>query len=228
MFVSDDDWISWEYPIAVIDGVWDLTMKGCEALDVEHYYQKLTSGLSVTRLNTNGVLVQQGDVVCQLYKYVDIPQCNKGSCTDENELESLIPVSNEKEDEAKQLRTEIQGIRHLFFNKLKKDSLDQFYVPSTRLGEQDFSFVIRTKELTRFIQSLEDTPQEEKPLASKERNSLLVLIGALCENANIYPNKRGVSVSIETITELAGTPLDIGTIRTILKQIEPAICARRK
>lgn len=228
MFVSGDDWISWEYPIAVIDGLWDLTMKGCEALDVEHYYQKLTSGLSVKQLNTNGVLVQQGDVVCQLYKYVDIPECNKGSSIDENELESLIPTSNEKEDEANQLRTEIQGIRHLFFNKFKKDELGLGYVPSSRLGDQDFVFVIRTSEITRFIQSLEGTPQEEKPLGTNERNTLLVLIAALCKEANVDWNKKGIAGSLVLMAELIGAPLSGETIRKILKQIEPAVSSRSK
>jgi len=38
--VSDDLWIKFENKILSIDGVWDLTMYGAEALDIEHLYQQ--------------------------------------------------------------------------------------------------------------------------------------------------------------------------------------------
>ena len=88
--------------------------------------------------------------------------------------------------------------------------------------------VVRTNELNRFIKSLEDTPSNEKALASKERNSLLVLIGALCKQVDIDPKQRGVAASLVAMTELVGAPLTDDTIRKILSQIEPAIDSRSK
>jgi hypothetical protein len=70
MFVADDNWIAWEDGVRQISGVWDLTMQGDEVLDVKAYYQHFTSGfnIKVNAENGLGILVQQGDVVCQLYR----------------------------------------------------------------------------------------------------------------------------------------------------------------
>jgi hypothetical protein len=88
--------------------------------------------------------------------------------------------------------------------------------------------VIRTDEVTRFIQTLEDTPQEAKPLTSNEKNSLLVLIAALCKEANVDWCQRGVTTSLVAMTDLIGAPLTDDTILKILKQIPPAIESRSK
>ena len=88
--------------------------------------------------------------------------------------------------------------------------------------------MIRTAEVTRFIQSLENTSLLEKPLTSKERNSLLVLIGALCKEVDIDPNKRGVAPALVKMTEILGAPLTDDTVRKILKQIEDAVSLRNK
>ncbi|OAN14221.1 hypothetical protein A3K86_11620 [Photobacterium jeanii] len=79
--------------------------------------------------------------------------------------------------------------------------------------------VVRKQELNRLIQALEDespVQEQEKPLASKERNTLYKLIGALCKHADIDPLARGAATPLEKITELAGTPLSNETIRQIL------------
>jgi len=89
--------------------------------------------------------------------------------------------------------------------------------------------VVKTSEVTRFIiQSLEETPPEAKPLTFKERNSLLVLLGAVCKHNDIEPSQRGIATSLVTMTELIGAPLTDDTIRKILNQIEPAIESRNK
>lgn len=67
--------------------------------------------------------------------------------------------------------------------------------------------MIRTIEINRFIQSLEDTPQAEKPLISTERNPYLILIAALCKETNVDPKQRGIATSLVTMTQLIGAAL---------------------
>ncbi len=226
--VSEDDWITLEQPVVSIKGIWDLTMVGAERLDIEHYYQQETSGLEVTLVAIDGVFVQQGDVVCQLQQDFDNNEYQKGSKAQQKIMERHI-VSNEvSKGEAKSLREQFKADRDKFLEQRKDKPREENYYPSGGLDEQDCVLVIRTNELTRFIQSLEDTPAPEKQLTSKERNSLLVLIGALCKEVDIDPNQRGVAASLVAMTEIIGAPLTDDTIRKILKQIDDAVSLRNK
>ncbi|MGR5452880.1 hypothetical protein [Vibrio alfacsensis] len=100
------------------------------------------------------------------------------------------------------------------------------------LNYYEHDLVIRTEELLRFVQSLNDEPKveqhKEKPLSPKKLNSLLVLINALCENSNIDPTTRGVAVSLARMTEVSGTPLTEDFIRSHLKLIPEAVEKRRE
>jgi hypothetical protein len=56
--------------IAVLEGVWDLTMLGAERLDVELRYQMLTSGPAVDLVFLDGPIVSRGDgTACRLEDY---------------------------------------------------------------------------------------------------------------------------------------------------------------
>jgi len=70
-YVSGDEWVSLDSKVVSIRGLWDLTMRGSEALDIEHYYQQETSGLEVTLTCLEGTLLRQGDVICQLQSDFD-------------------------------------------------------------------------------------------------------------------------------------------------------------
>lgn len=209
--------IDWQSGIHNINGVWDLTMRGQEALEVKELYEQSNSGLGITTLSKNGILLQQDDVVCQLYKYFEPdnifnPQFNES-------------VKRRREIAEHPMKA-LENSPFIISKLLRKNDVGVEFIPCNKFIEQDGKLVIRTSEITRFIQSLEDTPQEAKPLRCKERNSLLVLIGALCRNADIDPMKRGVSSSLEKMTDELGAHLDVGTIRTILAQIEPAISSK--
>jgi hypothetical protein len=219
MFVSEDDWIEWQSGIHPIKGVWDLTMQGQEALEVKDNYEKINSGLSVTGLSKNGILLQQGDVVCQLYKYFDrekifSPQFNKSEKRRREIAEHPMRV--------------LENSPEILSPLIRKSNLGVEFLPCNNLIEQDVVFVIKTTEVTRFIQSLEDTAQAEKPLTSNARKTLLVLIAVLCKEAGIDPNKRGASVPLVAMTELFGAPLSDETIRNVLKQIEAAVSSKSK
>ncbi len=226
--VSEDDWIFLEKPVVSINGVWDLPMVGAEQLDIEHNYQQLTSGLEVTLTTLDGVFVQQGDVVCQLQANFDNNEYQKGSKAQQKVMERFFSTNDVAEDEANELRAKYKEDREDYLKSRKNKPIEDNYYPAGGLGEQDFVLVIRTEEVTRFIQSLEDTSVLDKTLKSKERNSLLVLIGALCKEVNIDPNKRGVAPALVEMTEILGAPLTDDTIRKILKQIEEAVALRNK
>lgn len=224
----DDDWIALEDSVVTIDGIWDLTMVGAEKMDIENDYQQLISGVEVTLIYLEGMFLQQGDVVCQLQESFDKNEYQEGSKAQQKEMERSITAHSMGEDEAKRLRDKFKVNRAKFLKKRESQPVCMQYYPSPGLAQHDCVQVIRTKEITRFIQSLEDLPAPEKPLTSKERNSLLVLIGALCKEVGIDPNKRGVASSLVAMTEILGAPLTDDTIRKILSQIDDSVSARNK
>ncbi|WNC69084.1 hypothetical protein RI845_02760 [Thalassotalea nanhaiensis] len=227
-YVFEDDWVSLDSKTVSIKGLWDLTMIGSEALDIEHYYQQETSGLKVTLTCLEGTLLRQGDVICQLQSDFDDNEYQQGSKAAKQKLEQFITSNKLTDDEIKKLRDEYQTERKAYLGGKREFERVPSYYPSGGLDEHDYVLVVKTNEVTRFIQSLEGTPPEAKPLTSKERNSLLVLLGAVCKNADIDPSQRGIATSLVALTELIGAPLTDDTIRKILNQIEPAIESRSK
>ncbi|MDD2744316.1 MAG: hypothetical protein PHV02_18815 [Rhodocyclaceae bacterium] len=70
--------------------------------------------------------------------------------------------------------------------------------------------------------------KSEKGLNTTERNSLLVIIAALCEYSAIKHQERGVAKRIMEMTDEIGAHLDDETILTALKKIPNALEARMK
>ena len=97
--------------------------------------------------------------------------------------------------------------------------LDEEGFPTHRLDDHEHVLVVRTKEITKFIQSLEDTPQEVKSLTSKERITLLTLVGALLKEQGINPSERGITPAIQLMVEKSGKTISENTIRKTLNQI---------
>jgi hypothetical protein len=225
--VSEDDWLRFEESVVSIEGVWDLPMIGAESLDVEHCYQQLTSGPEVTLVVLDGALVERGDVICKLQESYDDNEYQEGSKAQLQNIENYIATKKVNEEKAEKLRAEHKAERDKYLESKKNKPKENDYYPAGGLPK-DCVFVIRTKEITRFIQSLEDNPVPEKPLTSKERNSLLVLIGALCKEFGIDPIERGAATPLVAMTETLGAPLTGDTIRKILNQIENAVDLRSK
>jgi hypothetical protein len=74
-------------------------------------------------------------------------------------------------------------------------------------------------------------PQSErvdKPLHTRERRTLLVIIASLCELARIKFDMRGAAQKIKTATEVIGAPVDDGTIDKVLRAIPEALETRMK
>jgi hypothetical protein len=70
------------------------------------------------------------------------------------------------------------------------------------------------------LNRINEAPSAEKPLSSKERNSLLTLIAALCKQAGFDIDRRGIAISLAKATEQLGKPLTDDTIRGIIKQVK--------
>lgn len=69
----------------------------------------------------------------------------------------------------------------------------------------------------------------EKPVSTHERNTLLVLIAALCAKAGIDPKERGVAGQLVRLAETElGVVLDDGTVLDKLRQIPDAVGARQR
>lgn len=224
MFVSSDRWISWNDDIEPIIGVYDLTMKGDESLDVKAHYHNLTSRINVKRSYNYGVLLQQDGEVFQLYKHFKSDEYNVGDLYDQIFPPQKIVISDTFEVVKRKVccPSNVEGLdftHYKFFNKIIKNIIDMYFVPSSSLAEQDVEFVIRTKELTRFIQSLDEKPQADKPLATVERNSLLILIRALLAEQRISASDRGIASAIKLMIEKTGMAMSENTIRKILNQV---------
>lgn len=211
--ISKEYWLKSIKPeLLMIKGLWDLPMIGNEKLTVEHLYQQETSGLSIKEEPLKGVFIQRESTYFQLYSsFGNNPEA-------EAELYNTIYTASECDSSIHSNLNEPNNRR------LKTDHS----YPMSMLSKQDAVLVVKMKEVTRFIQSFEETPAKVKPLTSKERNSLLVLLGAVLKDNDIDPNQRGITTSLVAMTELIAAPLSDDTIRKILSQIEPAIDSRNK
>jgi hypothetical protein len=231
VFLDENGWISESCSVKPvkdelfpIKGLWDLTMLGSERADIEHLYHQETSGISVKDHASRGVFLQQGNTLCQLFTTIK-PSSEEKSTSNKRVIKRGLLALCTPYDNFRPKISESNG------NNNSEDNQSVFHhINHHALGldEEEHVLVIRTDEVTRFIQTLEDTPQEAKPLTSNEKNSLLVLIAALCKEANVDWCQRGVTTSLVAMTDLIGAPLTDDTILKILKQIPPAIESRSK
>lgn len=88
--------------------------------------------------------------------------------------------------------------------------------------------VLSTSEIEKCEALLSDEPIDERPLSTKERNSLLVMIAALCKEVGLAYDARGVAPEIVRMADLIGVPMDSKTVLTALKQIPDAMGARQR
>lgn len=226
--LGENSWARLDDRVVAIDGIWDLSMVGAEILDIEHFYQGLTSGLEVSLINIDGTYVERAGTLCQLLESYDNNEYQAGSMARKKELDEYIEKSKISKKVANELITQHEKEREEFLksNQVKKE-VDKYF-PAGGLP-QDCVIVARTSEVTRFIRSLEDEEKigDEKNLTSKERNSLLVLIGALCKEVGIDTSQRGVATAVVKMTENIGAPLSDDTVRKILGQVDDAVERRQ-
>lgn len=140
-----------------IQGVWDLTLLGSEAIDLEFNYQKLTSGVEVTLAGLEGVFVKKDDVYASLLKDYEDNEFQDGSKAYCEKVEQELSFGTFKTDiEIEKVRANCNAKRAQFLKKREKESESSCYYPSGGLDEHDYSFVVRTSELNKFLKSLEE------------------------------------------------------------------------
>lgn len=112
------------------------------------------------------------------------------------------------------------------FNRMNK-AKDEHFRDCLSLKEHRHQLVIRTEELTRFIQSLHDEPlkvqQEPKLLTSKEHITYQLIIASLLHKNKLDLNERGIAGKIRRATESNNTPVSEETIRNLLPQIRDTV-----
>lgn len=97
--------------------------------------------------------------------------------------------------------------------------------PASRLPE-DFEFVVRTQALKDFAKTIETG--SDKPLGTREKRTLLVIIASLCDKFGIKYLDRGAAKQIATATEETGAPVSEETIKKLLDAIPDALESREK
>ncbi len=216
-----------------LDGVYDLAMMGNERIDVEHQYQMLTNGPSVTLQGLNGAFVT-GDAhtMYQLLESYDNNEYEAGSNGHLRELEQQILLKNIKPEKAKELLAKHKEDRKTFLAKAKERSDSgrdsDNYHPAGGLPD-DCVMVVRTDALREFEQTINaDSAPVDKPLNTTERNTLLTIIAALCDYSAIDPKARGAASQIASMTADLGAPVTDETIRKVLVQIPNAVGSRMK
>ncbi len=225
--IDDNHFINLDEHVSYADGVWDLMMIGGERLEIEHMYQMLIGGVEVTSSSIDGGFIQQGNKVAQLQESFDNNEFRAGTLAQKHRMERFIKDLDIPPKKADKLRAEYEKDRKANLNS-RSENFKNDYFPCSWLPD-DSLLVVRSTSIVDFLNSLEsDQPKNTSSSQSKEKNTLLVMIAALCNELEIKPNQRGVSASLEMMTENIGAPLSDDTIRKILRQLEDAVTARSK
>lgn len=227
--VDNERFLNLDKEISKVSGVWDLPMIGAECLDIEHRYQQLTGGPSVTLQTLDGAFIAGANgVVCQLQESFDDNEYQAGSKAQLNRLKEQIATENISEAEAQVLLEKYTLARKAFLEKRERANKAENYYSAGGLP-QDAVIVVRTSALRDFEQSIIDTPAPvEKPLTTTERNTLLTIIAALCDYSDIKYLERGAASQIFKLTEEIGAPVSDDTVRKVLQKIPDAVESRQK
>jgi len=216
---AQEGFIKSDNPVHDIKGIWDLTMQGREVVIIKGHFEQSNSGVEVKESSKNGIILEQGGEFYQLYKPFDRQRI-------------LSPEYNKSEERQREIADEPMKAWEndpCIVNPLiRVDRFSSEYVPCNKFPEEDSVLIIKTSEVTRFIDFIEETPQEAKPLHDKERTTLLVLLGSILKKANIDINGQGVIGKIRVATESNNTPISKQTISNLLPLIREAVELKQK
>lgn len=226
--VEDGLFLNLDDKVTSINGIWDLPLWCNERLDIQNQYQQLIGGPVVTLVCIEGTYVRRGNVACELQQSWEENEYQKGSEAHKIELEDLIMRENVSTEKAEDLRQQYKEWRKEFLENQRSRPKEQNYYPAGKLPD-DAILVVRTNEVLRFLTHLNsDSISESRVIGSRERNTLLVLLAALCKEAKIDYTERGIATAIEMLTQQIGASITDDTIRKVLKQIPEALESRQK
>jgi len=210
LYEDRDQYVNLGNNVIKIDGVWDLPLLAGDRLDVEHRFQMLIGGHPVTSTNLEGSFVQRADLVCQLQESMDDNEYAAGSNAQLAKLNQFINEEKLPAEEGDALLKAHAEKRKKFLADRKARPASEGYYPAGGLPE-DCNLVVRTSNLTSFIQSVSGVPSvEPSTLSNKERQSLqkqvAALAVALAERSNKYkigdrPNGNQISEAVSEVLE---------------------------
>lgn len=208
-------------------GVFDLPLLGGDRLDVEQAYQMATNGPSVTLQEPHGTFVlDTKGRYCQVQKHMD-------------DFDLPVPYSPRPGVKLIQANFNVetdQGAgpkkRPIWHEIVIAQSTADYFHPAASLP-RDSVLVVRTDALTDFLKSVDDTPPTmEKPLTSRERDTLLTIIAVLAKAAKVplddYRKPGKAAGYIEGLTDEFGAHVSKRAIEDHLKKIPDALGTRMK
>lgn len=197
---------SFQDNIFSISGIYDLPMIGGEIYDCEHKIQKLNGGPLVLKAETRGAFVKSHD--SETYYQIVYYRL------DENEQFDFYHARKKLEKWSWHGRLfDDVNIESMIANGGKVNGA----IPRNDI------FVVHSDELKKCEQLIngaqESADQDAKPLSTRERNTLLKIIAALCKAQKLdlsKPYKAAEIIKIEL--EVMGNSMSIDTIAAKLEQ----------
>ncbi len=166
-------------------GVLDLPMIGAERIEVEQCYQRAVNGPKVRRFSVHGVLLQrEKGRLFQLIESVDDIDRMLGELPEGQRHERQLSYHS---DMTQINQEQIEQLRENFFKAkagLQDDDENRDYYRHfpAKFFPRDAVLVVRTKNLTDFLQSLSDTNSvSRQELSLRAETTYLNIIGALLE-----------------------------------------------
>lgn len=203
------DVLIFEKEIRTISGIYDLPMIGGEIFDCEHKFHQLTGGPLVLSAEIRGAFVRsyQSGNYYQIQKYYP----------DTGEIFDFYKVRHQLD------KWDWSG--RLFDDVLIDDFVERGGEFKAKPSRNDV-FVVRTSSLKIFIDSTIQ-PNAEKPLTTRERDSLLTIIAALCNDAGYdYAKHSKTAGLIHGMAVSMGVSIGETTIENHLKKIPDALGTR--
>lgn len=227
--LDDGNFIELSDEIVSLWGVLDLPMIGCERLDIEHLYQKMTAGPSVTLQGLDGsFVIDQDGIYYQLQEDYDDNEYVIGSRAQGRMLEARIEREELDTETIEKLRGIYKQERELFKNRRLSKAPKENCYPAGGLPK-DAVLVVRTDALAELRSKSEQSDRgdrQEGELQTRERDTLLKLVigMAMAEYGYAPEASRNSAVSeiASDITKL-GMSITDDTVRKWLKEAEKSV-----
>lgn len=220
VMLNDGSAITLEDEVVSLRGIYDLTMLGNERLDVEHLYQQLTDGPSVTLQGLDGPFVVAGDLYCQLQESFDENEFQAGSAAQRRKLEAFIEREGVNDEEAEALRQKHKVDREQFKKRRAERPACESYYPAGGLP-QDAVFVVRTGALAELLAAASEPERAKPDLGTRERETLLkLLIGMAVAGYKYSPVESRSHAPAEIASDLQSLGISVtdDTVRKWLKE----------
>ena len=216
--------------VTTLRGIFDLPMVGGERLDISYEYHQRTGGPEVTLTNIDGAFVSADEEqMYQLLEDFDDNEYQSGSNAQLRELEAKLATGNMSVADSTKAREEFQQERVEFLKSRASRKASEKYYPASGLPS-DAVLVVRTSALLTFLDDVSGRSGQKDTVSTKERNTFLCIIAALCKGAAVDYSKPSKAAGI--IREIAHRELGVAigdtTIENCLKKIPEALEARTK